>query len=336
MATIHEVARRAGVGVGTVSRVLNGSPSVRDGTRARVQQAINELDYRPSHVARNLSLGRTLMIGVLVPFVTHRSAVERIRGMVERIASVPYDLALFDLESPSHRDELFRKVADRSRIDGLLVVSIPPHDAEVERFARARLPVVLVDTRHPRLPHVVVEDRRGGQLAVEHLLEMGHRRIGFVGDLPDERFGFRASLDRLDGYRAALSAASLPIDERLVRQTEFGHEQAGAAAADLLRSTTPPTAIFATSDTQALGVIDAAARAGMRVPDQMSVIGFDDIDIARYAGLTTVRQPLRDTGACGVEALLELLADTTAMPTSHELGVELVRRTTTAPPPDGT
>jgi LacI family transcriptional regulator len=335
MATIHEVARRAGVGVGTVSRVLNGNPSVRDRTRERVQQAIDELDYRPSHAARNLALGRTLMIGVLMPFVTHRSAIERIRGVVERLASTPYDLVLFDVESPSRRDELFRKVADRSRIDGLLVVSIPPHDAEVERFSRARLPVVLVDTHHPRLAHVVVDDRGGGQLAVEHLLDLGHRRIGFVGDLPDAQFGFRASIDRLDGYREALRSADVSIDERLIRLTEFGHEWAGAAATELLRSETPPTAIFATSDTQALGVIDAVTRAGVRVPDQVSVIGFDDIDIARYAGLTTIRQPLEDTGTCGVDALLELLAETTTIPTSHELSVELVRRRTTAPPPEG-
>lgn len=333
MVTIQEVARRAGVGVGTVSRVLNDSPHVSTDTQARVRTVIAELGYRPSQVARNLSLGRTMMLGVLVPFVTHRSAVERIRGMVDRISAEPYDLALFDVESPSRRDELFRTLADRSRIDGLLVVSIPPHDGEVDRLAQVRLPAVLVDTRHPRLPHVVVDDVGGGRLATEHLLGLGHRRVGFVGDLPDERFGFRASLDRLEGYRAALHDAGIPLDARLVCQTEFGHAQAGAAAVELLDTPNPPTAIFATSDTQALGVLEAADRLDVAVPGELSVIGFDDIDVAGYAGLTTIRQPLEDTGALGVEVVLDLLADPAATPESHELGVELVARATTGPPP---
>lgn len=337
MVTIQQVARRAGVGVGTVSRVLNDSPNVSGATRDRVRRAIADLDYRPSHVARSLSLGRTQMVGVLVPFVTHRSAMERIRGMIDRLSAEPYDLVLFDVESPARRDELFASITDRSRLDGVVIVSIPPTDAEVGRFARAGMPVVLVDTRHPRLPHVVVDDVGGGALATTHLLELGHRRIGYIGDRPDEHFGFRAALDRLEGYRAAMRDARLPTDG-LIRQIAFDEQAARTTAIDLLSADDPPTAIFATADSLALGVLDAAEHLRLRVPDDVSIVGYDDVDIARYARLTTVNQPLEETGRRGVEQLLRMLDGRDVGPTSHGLDVELVVRTTTgaapAPSPD--
>lgn len=333
MVTILEVAKRAGVGVGTVSRVLNDHPRVSAATRARVQQVIRELDYRPSHTARRLSLGRTMTVGVLVPFVAHRSAVERIRGVVERLESTSYDLALFNVQTIDQRRELYRSLADRGRVDGLMVVSLPPSDTEVARFRSGGIPLVLVDTRHPEVSGVIVDDVAGGALATRHLIELGHRRIGFVGDLPDQRFGFRAGLDRHAGYRAELAAHGLTIDSALERQGAFGHETARAFATDLLALADPPTGVVATSDTQALGVLEAARDAGVRVPEQLSVIGYDDIEMAAYADLTTVRQPLNETGACGAELLLELLEGVEGPPVVEELPVELAVRRTTAPPP---
>lgn len=333
MVTILEVAKRAGVGVGTVSRVLNDSPRVSAVTRARVQQVIRELDYRPSQTARRLSLGRTMTIGVLVPFVAHRSAVERIRGVVERLESTPYDLALFNVQTIAQRDELYRSLADRGRVDGLMVVSLPPTDDEVGRFRRSGIPMVLIDTRHPDVGAVVVDDVGGGAMATRHLLDLGHRRIGFVGDLPDERFGFRAGLDRHAGYRAELAAHGVAIDPGLERQGPFGQDVARDHAVQLLGLDRPPTAIVATSDTQALGVLEAARELQVPVPEQLSVVGYDDIEIAGFADLTTVRQPLHETGACGAELLLELLEGEQDEPVVEELAVELAVRRTTGPPP---
>ncbi|HEV7957395.1 MAG TPA: LacI family DNA-binding transcriptional regulator, partial [Marisediminicola sp.] len=168
----------------TVSRVLNGRAHVAEPTRLRVEAAIKELDYRPSSVARNLSLGRTLVVGVVVPFLTSPSAVERLRGVVEVLAASQYDLALIDIESEDRRRRAFDVLGRVDRVDGLLVISMIPEDEEVARLERARIPCVLVDGAHPELPHLVVDDVAGGELATQHLLDLGHRRIAFIGDKP--------------------------------------------------------------------------------------------------------------------------------------------------------
>src|SRR6478736_10436712 len=165
--TIADVATRAGVGVATGSRVLNRRPNVRPVTRAKVLEAIDALNYRPSPIARNLSLRRTHVIGVVVPFFTSSSAVERVRGIATALARSPYDLMLFDIESEDRREHAFQLFDRGDRSDGLLIVSLIPPDDEVERLHSARLPVVLVDAPHPAFPAIVVDDVDGGELATK-------------------------------------------------------------------------------------------------------------------------------------------------------------------------
>ena len=333
MATISDVAAYAGVGLGTVSRVLNHSPRVSAATRAKVEAAMELLDYRPNPLARGLSRGRSHTIGLLVPFFTHASAVERLRGVVAALHDSPYDLVLFDVESPPNRDEHFAALTRRDRADGLLVVSLPPPAVELARLVAAGVPVVLVDARGEGVPMVVTDDVEGGRIATRHLVELGHRRIAFIGEEPDNPFGFTATAQRELGYLEILHAAGLPRDSRLIRYALHDRIAAQAVAARLLALREPPTAIFASSDVQATGVLAAAAAAGRRVPDDLSVVGFDDIEISAYAGLTTVRQPLFESGRIGVEMLLGLLSGDS----EHHLGVrelplELVVRTTTGAP----
>jgi LacI family transcriptional regulator len=218
------------------------------------------------------------------------------------------------------------------QVDGLLVISLPPLDDEVDRFLAANVPVVLVDTRHPRLPSVVTDDVEGGRMAACHLVELGHRRIAFIGDAPPDGFGFTASARRQQGYRTALSAAGIRLDPALERTGRYGREIAHRLTQELLALSDPPTAIFAASDTQALGVLEAAGLAGRAVPDELSVVGFDDIAVAPYAGLTTVRQPLYTSGARGVARLLGMMAGSPEHAGDEELPLELVVRRTTAPP----
>src|SRR6059058_278519 len=177
-ATIADVAIRAGVGVATVSRVLNGRSNVRPATRARVLDAIEALNYRPSLIARNLSLRRTHVIGVVVPFFTSPSAVERVRGVATGLAGSAYDLMLFDIEALEHREHAFQIFDRGDRSDGLLLVSLVPPDDEVERLRAANLPCVLIDAPHPAFHCIVIDDVRGGELATLHLIELGHNRIG--------------------------------------------------------------------------------------------------------------------------------------------------------------
>jgi DNA-binding LacI/PurR family transcriptional regulator len=334
-ATITDVAARAGVGVGTVSRVLNGRANVRPVTRAKVLEAIEALQYRPSTLARNLSLRRTHVIGVVVPFFTSPSAVERVRGVASVLASSPYDLMLFDIESEDRREHAFRLFDRGERSDGLLLLSLVPPEDEVERLRRARLPCVLVDAPHPAFPSFVIDDVRGGELATSHLVELGHTRIAFIGDKPPDPYRFASSRDRTRGYERALARAGIEARPEYVREGTQSHHIARSIAIDLLRLPQRPTAVFAASDQQALGVLEAARILGIRVPEELSVVGFDDVEVAAYVGLTTVRQPLFESGRRGAERLLAMVGEesTPAEPQSEQLPVEVVVRTTTAAPP---
>lgn len=334
MVTIADVAKRAGVGLGTVSRVLNGSPQVRESTRRRVQSAIDELGYRPNPLARGLSLGRGHTVGVIVPFFTHPSAVERLRGVVAALEGSGYDLVLFNVASPFHPDEPFHALTGPHRADGLLVMSLPAPPHDLERLARAGVPVVLVDSRAEGVTVVVSDDRTGGRLAVQHLVELGHRDIAFIGEDPQNAFGFTASADRERGYREVLREHGIRYRPSLVRHGPHDHDVAKALTLDLLRRPKPPTAIFASSDVQALGALAAAAELGCTVPAELSVIGYDDIDLAAYAGLTTIRQPLFDSGYLAGRLLLDaLVSGEGPTPGVTELPIELVIRTTTAAVP---
>ena len=208
---------------------------------------------------------------------------------------------LFDVETPDQRAGAFRDFARLDRVDGLLVISLPLYDDEVMALERDHLPVVMVDIGHPRVPHVVTDDVRGGELAAEHLISRGHRRIGFVGDLAAEpvRLHVERAPPRGLPARAAPRGDRAGWRDRTARQPR---PRGGAGAAEgLLRRGDRPTAVFAASDTQALGVLEAAQSVGLRVPEDLAVIGFDDTDIAAALGLSTVRQPLRQSGARGAD-----------------------------------
>jgi DNA-binding LacI/PurR family transcriptional regulator len=320
--TIARVAAEAGVGVGTVSRVLNGSPSVSEDTRRRVLEAIATLDYQPSAVARALSTGRTHAVGVVAPFFTRPSVIERLRGVSRTLAGEGWQLILFDVERAAQRREAFRSLAVRGRIDGVLSISLAPTDREVGRLQATRVPIVLLDHDHPQLPAITIDDIEGGRLAAEYLIGLGHRRLGFLGDEEGNEFGFDSSARRRDGFAAVVTAAGLEL------RPEWFAARDGAHA--LLASDDRPTAVFATSDVQAIRALEAAQAAGIPVPDQLSVIGFDDVEAAGYTGLTTVAQPLEESGALGAELLLRALAGDTVE--SRRLPLAIVERATTGAP----
>jgi LacI family transcriptional regulator len=330
LATIAQVAREAGVGIATVSRVVNGSGAVREETRMRVMQAVRRLGYAPNAAARALSTGHTLRVGVVAPFFTRASVTMRLRGMADRLAEASYQLVLFDVERPEQRDACFGALAGGGTVDAVLSISLAPTAPELKRFAASGMPVVLLDHAHPTLPYVAIDDVAGGRLATEHLLDLGHRRIAFLGDLEDDGYGFTASARRRAGYEEALAGAGIRPDPVLVSSATHGRGSAQAAAARLLALDPPPTAIFAASDEQALGALDAASRANLAVPERLSVVGFDDVEVARWAGLTTVAQPLERSGAAAAELILSAMGGEAVRSCSLEL--ELVERRTSAAP----
>ena len=330
-ATIRDVAKQANVGVGTVSRVLNDNPSVSDETRQKVLAAIEELDYRPNPIARQLSTGRTLTIGVILPHLTMPSYVERLRGVQRALANTKYDLVLFSVENPVQRDTFFEDISWTSRVDGMLVISLPPTDRQAERFARSTIPIVLVDAYHPDLCCIVTDDVEGGQKVTEYLVELGHRKIAFLGDYLETPF-HPSMRYRYQGYRDTLEKAGIPfISEYLVE----GHNDRSTArqlARQLLSLDDPPSAIFAGCDIQAIGVLDTAREMNIHIPEELSVIGYDGIRDAEYLNLTTIEQHLFDSGVEGVQLLLNALERRIETPCREYIPVELVIRSTTAPP----
>lgn len=347
--TIRDVALHAGVGRGTVSRVLNGSPRVDSATRARVLDAIATLDYAPSRTARRLSIGKTLTVGVVVPFMTRPSVVERLRGVEFALSRSAYDMIVFNVETADRRDAILRELPRADRVDGLIIISLSPRAAEVERIRASGVPTILIDAHHRAINRIVADDVAGGRMAAEHLIGLGHRRIGFVGDRPRNAFSFFSSRLRFSGLRQALVREGLTLPREWVAVGDHGRTVARDAAARILSSRPRPTAIACASDTQALGVLEAARALGLRVPEEVSVVGYDDIEVAGHLHLTTIRQALLESGIRGAQLVVELMETAhraaagsgngsgappdSDRPRREEVPIELVVRATTGPPP---
>lgn len=333
MTTIADVAVHAQVGVGTVSRVLTGNPQVSPATRARVLSSIETLKYRPSRASAKRPLTKSGYVGVIVPFFDTPSVYPRVRGIVSRLQPHGFNVVLFNVDTPELGRSTIADIQHSTTLSGLIVLSLPLRPEEGERLAAARFPTILVDTSHELLPSVTVDDFEGGRLATSHLIDLGHERIAFVGEPIHNPFGFVSSRFREDGFRSAHAAAGLTIGAGLVRHAAHLRTAARQQATQLLALTNRPTAIVATSDMQALGVLEAAAAAGLEAPRDISVIGYDDIDLASHVGLSTIRQPLISTGERGAELLMESIGTgRRAMHFDEQLPVDLVVRTTTGPP----
>jgi len=331
-ATIHDVAKKAGVGIGTVSSVLNNSRPVNKATRERVLRAIAELDFVPNPSGRRLSIGKTHTIGVVIPFFTIAAQVERLRGVMSVIAGSDYDITLYTIETVPQRHTIFQQVARRGRIDGLLIFSLTPTEDDFHRIQQGNIPTVLVEGYHPQLYCLSVDDITAAQRAVEYLIGLGHQKIAYVGDYLDDPFGTYFSRNRYQGYCHALKNAGLPILPEYHRLGWRDRNEAREMGRELLNLPDPPTAIFAFSDEQALGVIEAAREQNLAVPGDLSVLGYDDIRLAEFAQLTTVRQFLFESGAEGVELLLTLIENPVETPIHRQISTELIVRQTTAPP----
>jgi len=325
-----EVAKHAGVGIGTVSRVLSGSPKVSDTTRTKVQASAQRLGYRRPRKSRAEQGKGGRLIAVLVPFFDEKSAFQRIRGIVSRLAPHGCEVVLHNVESPAQARAKLVELPRSLILDGLIVISLPLIGDEGDRLINARFPTALLDSSYPGLPSVCIDDRAGGALATRHLLSLGHTRIAFVSEPPHNAFGFIAGARREEGFRATMADAGLEVPAELVRYGAYLHSAARQMATELLSLPHPPTAIVAASDVQAVGCLEAATHLGIKVPDELSVVGYDDIDLAGLMGVSTVRQPLIYSGERGADLVLEALSMRNRQPNNEMLELELVVRATTA------
>jgi DNA-binding LacI/PurR family transcriptional regulator len=331
MPTIADVAQRAGVGVGTVSRVLNNSPLVSDRTRDRVLTIIEEMNYRPSALARALSIGTTGVLAAVVQRMTSPSALQRLRGILDVASEAGFDVILHNVKSEDDYRDQVRDLLRPDRCAGGLLVSIKPEDQEVAKLVVNPVPVVVIDGRLPGIASLYIDDELGGRMATEHLIELGHERIAFVGEWED-RIGFRPTAKRRVGYRSAMEDAGLEVPDHYVRSGPHEHTVTLAATNELLDLDDPPTAMVAAADSHAMIITQGARARGLRVPEDLSVVGFDDLEIAEHLGISTIRQPLYDSGARGASMLLDLMQAETRKAEHIEMPVELVVRSSTAPP----
>src|SRR5712692_6014134 len=334
--TIEDVARHAQVAVGTVSRVINDSPGVKPATRQRVLAAIDALHYSPNLIARSMISRRTGSIGVIVPFFTRPFFIEILRAVAAAISQAERELVLYNIETTDQRDSYFRNLPKQRKVDGLLVISLSPDDAAVAGFKHAGMPVVLVDAYSPLLTSLVVDNVEGAYQAVRCLIEHGHRRIGFINGVIEGNFKFNQANDRLIGLHRAFGEADLLFEPELVLTSEWNRMGGKQAALQLLSRQKRPTAIFAASDLLAVGVLEAAKELGIAIPEQLSVMGFDGIEVSELLELSTIQQPMQVMGEVAAAALVEIIDNSTQAPELIRFDTKLVERRTTGPAPSNT
>jgi LacI family transcriptional regulator, repressor for deo operon, udp, cdd, tsx, nupC, and nupG len=331
MPTIHDVARLAGVGIGTVSRVLNRGKFVSPATRERVLEAIERLGYEPSPVARAFRRQRTQQLDVVVPHVAQPFVLDIFRGVEQTLADTDYTLRLHTVLNGDDRQRVFEACCRAGRADGLLLVWMPPTNALVERALRDQVPIVLLNSSYPDVCSVGVDHHAAAANAVTYCLGLGHRRIALI-DRPPDPFGDAAAGVCQSGYREALSAAGLDphSDYQHLAQLSPGGGSDGMEA--LLRLAQPPTAVLVGSDMQAIGALQMARRRDRSVPRDLSLVGYNDNQIAEFFQLTTVSVPLRDLGRQAAAHLLEAIAEPHAGGCTTLLPTHLTVRKTCGPP----
>jgi LacI family transcriptional regulator len=333
--TIVDVARDIGVSHATVSRVLNAHQGVKPATRQRVLEAVDRLGYVANPQARRLAGGRSHLIGLIISGLTNGYAARMLEGIEAAVSETDYDLLLYSSISRTRRQTHEGKYVERlinGLADGLLIVSPFFPDTYFEQLERHRFPYVLVDHTEPRGRHpaIFATNYQGAYEATEYLIQLGHRRIGFITGWQVHP----SSHERLQGYQSALAAHNLVFDPAMVCVGDFLIDGGYQAGRKLLSMPDPPSAIFASSDDMAIGVMNAARQLGRRIPDDVSIMGFDDIHQAShvYPRLTTVSQSLEEIGAIALNMLLEYISNPDSPRRQHMMATRLVIRESCQPP----
>ncbi|TCO26191.1 LacI family transcriptional regulator [Kribbella steppae] len=331
-ATLREVAERAGVSVRTVSNVVNDFPQVAPDTRAKVQRALDELGYQPNAVARTLRRGRSGLIALVLPELDVPYFAELTRAVIEQAAAAGYTVVVDQTDGdPVRERELVMRGSRAAMFDGLIFNPLALGDADL-RDRPSSTPVVLLGERVVQggLDHIMVDNVGAAELATRHLIALGRQRIAAIGDQSDE--SRQTGRLRTQGYQNALRAAGVEVVPELIRPTEFFHRADGAAAmADLLALPDPPDAVFCYNDLLALGALRTILSRGLRVPEDIALVGFDDIEDGRYStpSLTTIRPDKTQIAKHAVQLLLNRLDGDQSAPAEVPADYDLVVREST-------
>ncbi len=330
-ATIDDVAIAAGVSVATVSRALRNLPNVAPTTRARVQAAATALSYLPDPFAARLATGRTRTIGLAVPVSGQWYSAQITAGVAAVLGEAHYDLLLLNVGTDIERHGIaFNWATMQKRVDGLILVDLALSDDELLALQKASAPVVTVGTRTDEFPSITIDNHDAEYMATRHLVELGHTRIAIIGDEKPigDALSFEVPAARKQGYLDALAAAHIVPDPAMSLLGGFSIEGGLEAMNQLLALPERPTAVVSMSDEMAFGAMKSIREHGLSVPEDISIVGFDDHDLADIMGLTTVRQPVGDLGALSARLILDRL-DTTREPEHLQEPVNLIVRRST-------
>ncbi len=330
--TIYDVARAAGVSTATVSRALNGTGKIATATRAAIEQAVAELGYRPNTIARSLVTKSTQTIALMLPDITNPFYASLVEGIQQLALKRGYTMLLCTTGGDPQREEQYLNLLRGSQVAGALVDGLVLPSERIARIVEEGFPIVCLDRdiNSPLVPLVQVDNRLGAQLATEHLLALGHRVIGHVAGAPE----LRISEERAAGYAEALAAAGIDPDRRLVAPGGFTEEDGSDAARTLLDASPRMTAIFAANDLSALGAINAISATGRRVPDDVSVVGFDNLRLSAFMSppLTTIHQPAHEIASRATQILIDLTRGRDVRQMRYVFEPKLVVRASTAAP----
>jgi DNA-binding LacI/PurR family transcriptional regulator len=327
--TIYDIAREAKVGIGTVSRVFNNSPKVTSETREKVILVATRLNYQPHAFAQALARKRSNTLSAIIPFFTNYFFIQVLQGVQESLVPLGYDLIIHGANNQEQLEEYLSRSMRKGRTDGTLLFSLELPDKFVEEFTDKKIPLVLVDTFHPQFDSILVDNTIGTKTAIEHLISLGHRRIGMI----NANLKSAPARERLLSFKKTIVEHGLEVDDAIVinststRNDGFSREAGYFAMRNLLeRDIVRPTAFFISSDIQSIGAIGALKEKGFRIPDDVAIVSFDDIEIAKYFDLTTMHQPMYDMGELAVKKLLFRIENLSAPVSSFKFTPDLIIR----------
>lgn len=327
--TIYDIAREAKVGIGTVSRVLNNSPKVTSETREKVMVVAKRLNYQPHAFAQALARKRSNTLCAIIPFFTNYFFIQVLQGVQETLTSLGYDLIIHGANTQEQVEQYLEKSMRKGRVDGTLLFSLDLPERFATEFEEKKIPLILVDTFHPKFDSIRTDNNTGTKKAIDHLISLGHTSIGMI----NANLRSSPARERLQSFKEILHAKGIELNEQFIvnssseKNDGFSRQSGYDGMKEFLsRKIKMPSAFFVSSDVQAIGVIGALKENQIDVPDDVSIISFDDIELAAHFDLTTMRQPMYEMGELAIKKMLQRIENPSAPISSVNFTPELIIR----------
>lgn len=323
---IYDVAKKAGVGIATVSRVINDSDKVKAETRDKIIQVMNELDYRPSKVAQNLAKQKSNAVAVILPSFVDHFFVEVLKGIQDSLEKKEVDLILYKIDVDEKRISKIMDIVHSRKVDGIAAITMNISNSNYQELLESEMPVVIADERSKDFHSIYFDNIKGAEMAVDYLFNSGHQKIAFINGDPEH---YNAQ-ERFQGVKKAFKKHKLDLDEKYIIESDFYAEDGYQSMQELLEMPRSqwPSAVFAASDNQAIGAIQALEERALKAPDDIALIGYDNIELAKYLKITTIWQPMYKLGQLTIEVLLKAIEGDLKERFEKELDLSLIKRET--------